>query len=282
MAFQMYKWDDVGAPALSASKGSLANLLLKCLVNGYDGKPSAGWQLHEHSDNFSNLIISPASNKWYYLIYDDGRNTYLRDSAALLGAIDAWTDIETPVSSHSYADWHIRIPEKSYSNQSIDKRSNKWVLLANTETAYLLQADLNNSYSMVSVIGKLNCATFDDLYICLAANPNWLDHDELQFLSNRGSGVTPLVVKTKIPIKTNPNTMTNDVLTSVWPSSIQLNLGRQVLWNVWTNIGLYSGNEVIGTFPDLEFAVHSSREQSSVFQIEGGYLYFNNSRWPIL
>lgn len=42
---KVYKWDDVGAPALDKTAGCVANIFKACLVTGYDTKEPAGWSM---------------------------------------------------------------------------------------------------------------------------------------------------------------------------------------------------------------------------------------------
>lgn len=59
MTVRFYSFEDTGAPALPnvTSQRFFDNLkliLMACLVNGYGGKPAAGWTLgHDHADGFS-------------------------------------------------------------------------------------------------------------------------------------------------------------------------------------------------------------------------------------
>lgn len=43
MGVTVYRFDDAGAPTLSAAAGALISVLDACLVNGYGAKPAAGW-----------------------------------------------------------------------------------------------------------------------------------------------------------------------------------------------------------------------------------------------
>ena len=40
---EVYRWDDVGAPALDKTAGCMMAIFKACLVTGYGGKTSAGW-----------------------------------------------------------------------------------------------------------------------------------------------------------------------------------------------------------------------------------------------
>lgn len=42
---KVYKWDDVGAPALDKTAGCVATIFKTCLVTGYGTKESAGWTM---------------------------------------------------------------------------------------------------------------------------------------------------------------------------------------------------------------------------------------------
>lgn len=43
MTWRVYRWDDAGAPSLSANGNALIWLLDSVLINGYGAKPAAGW-----------------------------------------------------------------------------------------------------------------------------------------------------------------------------------------------------------------------------------------------
>lgn len=66
----VYRFDDDGAPALtSADNTKFINLLKACLVDGYGGKPGAGWTMPYISDNGDKAAFrnNPAAGTGFYM-----------------------------------------------------------------------------------------------------------------------------------------------------------------------------------------------------------------------
>lgn len=74
MPVTVYRYDDVGAPVLSSpSAGSLIGVLDACLVNGYGGKPPAGWTKPYSGANLA--AYRQGSGSRFYLRVNDGTGT---------------------------------------------------------------------------------------------------------------------------------------------------------------------------------------------------------------
>lgn len=275
----MYRWDDPGAPQLDLNNGSMLQVLKKCLIDGYGTKQGAGWTLNEISADNNNMIFSPASQSWYYLLYDDARNSFITNKGAMIGAIDGWIDIETPISSLEYEDWTIRVPQNSFSNQFIDKRGTGWCIVATSEWFYLLQSGY---YQGASFIGRLDCAEFDVVYTCIAYDPYWADSDSVQFLRE----ARPYLAKQlKIPILQDPNTNSIGFLEKTMPDKyLYKNKTIQAVERmVWVDIMLHNtSNQIAGRFPNVECPlIEVSSVESENFSVADGYLFFGSLRWKL-
>lgn len=275
----VYRWDDPGAPQLDLNNGSMLQLLKKCLIDGYGTKPGAGWTLNEISADNNNMIFSPASQSWYYLLYDDARNSYITNKGAMIGAIDGWVDIETPISTLEYQDWTIRIPENSGSNQFIDKRGTSWCIIATSEWFYLLQ---HAGYEGGSFVGRLDCAEFDLAYTCIAYNPYWHDPDCIQFLR---SGREYFTKRVNVPVLQDPNTSSTGILKDMMPSNfLRKSKGAHTVERtVWIDMTFQnSSNKIVGRLPNVECPlIEYSSAVNEDFSVVDGYLFFGTLRWKI-
>ena len=84
----VYRSSDVGAPILTGEVGSLKQVLLACLVNGYGAKPGAGWTMPYEALNkamFRNASVAPC----YLRVDDNAPGAGLAREARVVGAVDA-------------------------------------------------------------------------------------------------------------------------------------------------------------------------------------------------
>ena len=80
MTVHMYKWTDVDAPVLNSDgPGAMANLLRKCLVDGYgsgsEEKAPAGWTMDWDTETNARLALLPAAEEaqeCHYYVDDTG------------------------------------------------------------------------------------------------------------------------------------------------------------------------------------------------------------------
>ena len=94
MAVTVYRWDDPDAPVLSnPSAGSLIAVLDACLVNGYTGKPGAGWTKAFSGTNLA--AYRQGAGSMCYLRVNDGTGSF---KATAVG-YEAMTDIDTGVNA---------------------------------------------------------------------------------------------------------------------------------------------------------------------------------------
>lgn len=66
---KVYKWNDANAPVLSGLHGAFANVLKKCLVEGYGDKAPAGWTLEDANvdETIISLRNSPVNGTGFFL-----------------------------------------------------------------------------------------------------------------------------------------------------------------------------------------------------------------------
>lgn len=284
----VYRWDDPGAPQMSSTKGAALNILKKCLIDGYGDKTPAGWLLESISADNNNMIFAPASRKWLYLIYDDGRNTYWGDGAAGLASIDAYNSIEEPISTVPYADWRAKPAQTGEANQYLNKRTTEWVLLADNETCYFLQ---NNSggagYIGACLIGKLNGNGNDNAYSLIGHWGYYKDYDINQLFSIKDEHACVFRVgKTEPYVLIDPNTGALNKISNAGPvnysnnSAENLNSGSFSPDGVWGGVMLANpDNNVIASLRFAESAIFKPSTAKPVFSISNNYLYFVNARF---
>lgn len=71
---KVYKWDDIGAPALNKTANCMINIFKACLVDGYGSKTSAGWTAPFEDAGVKVLrpAISPSTDFYLRLSADTG------------------------------------------------------------------------------------------------------------------------------------------------------------------------------------------------------------------
>lgn len=69
----IYRWDDVNAPVLAGTEGSLVNLLTKVLVDGYGSKAGLGWtrEFVNAGQTIAVFRNDPATGTGFFLRVDD-------------------------------------------------------------------------------------------------------------------------------------------------------------------------------------------------------------------
>jgi len=73
MAWEIYRWDDAGAPTLNGRAGSMIGVLDAVLVNGYGVKSAAGWTKAFSGTNVAVYRQGTGSNQ-FYLRVDNSTN----------------------------------------------------------------------------------------------------------------------------------------------------------------------------------------------------------------
>lgn len=284
----MYRWDDPGAPQLSQTQGSAVDVIKKCLIDGYGTKEPAGWVIEEISSDNKNMIFSPKSRAWMYLIYDDGRNSYWGNRGAMVGAIDAYNSIEEPISSLNYSDWTSRPRnDPSYYNQVIDKIASKWVILADEESFYLLLNDIGSAgVSAGCFFGKLDGNGHDLAYSVIANYGYYNDYDTCQLFSSYTSHKSILQSTSAYPILVDVNTGTLGSIGEAGPvngtvaSVINIEPSGISLDGVWSPIYFKNKLLKISAFlPRAEMALSPPHTKPEQFEVIDDYLYFNHVRF---
>lgn len=172
MTVRVYYSTDAGAPTLTSAVGSLANVLSKCLVEGYGSKAAAGWS----------KPYGAADNSIIALRQGGGANRYLRinDSAAAttssrytrVRGYETMSDLNTgngPFPSPSQQDGDGFYWSSHYSGTATTPR--QWVVVADETFFYLMyvnnpgaETDLNSYYRECYWFGDLNKYGPNDTY----------------------------------------------------------------------------------------------------------------------
>ncbi len=284
----VYRWDDPGAPQLTQTHGSAVDVFKKCLIDGYGTKQPAGWVLEEISADNKNMIFSPASRAWMYLIYDDGRNTDWGDRAALFGAIDAYNSIEEPISSLKYSSWTEKLTsDLSNYNQMIDKKASKWVILATNESCYLLLYDIGTSTSSAACfIGKLESNGHNLAYTAIGNYGFYKDYDVCQLFSSYSDHQSFLNKNTSFPILVDVNTGSLGSIGTVGPINPANNKDLFSKVTAFSSTGVWgpllvnnSSEKLSALFPFVEIPLAAPQSWPAMFEVIGDYLYFNRARF---
>ena len=153
----VYRWDDPGAPDLSALHPTnnerdlmyFHTVLKACLVTGYGAKAAAGWTMpHEETtpDGKGNrFVLTNAANSGSLLYeggsFSGGSSDYSSDTLWACGLV---SDIDNPVNAWS---WNVRYADRnSQGNGDVFHKtgvayrrgSDAWVVVANENTCIVI------------------------------------------------------------------------------------------------------------------------------------------------
>lgn len=164
----VYRWDDPGAPDLSALHSSnnerdlmyFHTVLKACLVTGYGAKAAAGWTMpHEETtpDGKGNRFVLTNAADSGSLLYEGGSfsggGTYAADA---LWACSAVPDMDSPVNAWS---WNVQYADRSTASGNVfhkaglnsKKDCDAWVVVANENTCIVIFGraayDFSTSYA---------------------------------------------------------------------------------------------------------------------------------------
>ena len=105
MGSKIFTSEDVGAPSLSGSVGSLINVFKKCLVEGYGEKTSLGWTIpFEDAPNYKCVFRMPEGTRTFLQIYDNAIG--FTASCAKINAFETMSNVSTgihPAIEYNYA-----------------------------------------------------------------------------------------------------------------------------------------------------------------------------------
>lgn len=93
--FKLFRCTDDNAPVLSGTRGSLINLLRKCLIDGYGTKtPASGWSLEfiNATEDVAVFRNDQVSGTGSFMRIDEATSTY--SSEAIMSAFEIMTDLD--------------------------------------------------------------------------------------------------------------------------------------------------------------------------------------------
>ena len=169
MSFKVFKWSDADAPSFDTSKGSLIELLEKCLVTGYGSgeeetlPPDPAWSVEKSADGLHAVFWSngthPDATGHYFYVRDDGevdgdpagddvlehgREAYIQGALDFTGWTDGKPDLTDkfpqPGSMARGAVWEKRDDTGYSTNPS-------WVVIADSRTVYVTMGNYRDGGS---------------------------------------------------------------------------------------------------------------------------------------
>lgn len=185
----VYRWDDPGAPDLSALHSSnnerdlmyFHTVLKACLVTGYGAKAAAGWTmpLEETTATGNRFVLTNAANSGS-LLYEGGSfSGGGAHNADTLWACSAVPDMDNPINAWS---WNIKYVDRSSANGSVfhkpglyEKFSEVgWLVIANENICIVVcgrdgdfsvgnSGGLSQYHSCVFAFGVMHSAVSDVL-----------------------------------------------------------------------------------------------------------------------
>ncbi|WP_281645565.1 hypothetical protein [Parendozoicomonas sp. Alg238-R29] len=152
----VYRSDDPSAPNLVGIPVSEVpyRLLKACLVDGYPGKPGAGWTMHFVSDDLKKCAVR-----------NETQTGYARFDASVkpqgypvrVDIFETMTDIESGSNQWSYKESSgsgALINALYFANSNFNSSSFRWWVVASERSCYIFLADHDNLY------GNSRCAFF--------------------------------------------------------------------------------------------------------------------------
>lgn len=171
----VYRWDDPGAPDLSALHPSnnerdlmyFHTVLKACLVTGYGAKAAAGWIMpHEETtpDGKGNrFVLTNAANSGS-LLYEGGTFSggggYNIDTLWACGAVP---DMDTPVNAWS---WNVKYDDRNTASGNVFHKTgarykygcDAWVVIANENTCIVIFGKQATDFNVLNA-GGLNLSS---------------------------------------------------------------------------------------------------------------------------
>lgn len=145
----IYRWDDPGAPSLTNAGSAVYEIIKACLVDGYSGKPAAGWATLYDSWGSNGRASIQNSGK-------SGVLGMLRPSgtheSTMLYVADGMADQNTPVAAKSgrilISDLDtVDANSRRYQRALEVGIPNEWVVIANANFAILWTIGDGNSFN---------------------------------------------------------------------------------------------------------------------------------------
>lgn len=149
--FTIYSSVDPSGPGpLTGTTGSLINVLDACLVNGYSGKPAAGWTkpLGNVSASCVSAYKQPSGSQFTLFVNDNAPN------AARIAEVTGWVSASTLVSASNAnnvgAGWgQFPLPSQAltvgrvgwFKSATSDTAQRNWIIAADAYTMYIWFAD---------------------------------------------------------------------------------------------------------------------------------------------
>ena len=126
----VYRWDDAEAPVLCGVKGSMAEVLKACLVDGYTGKAGAGWQMEFQNTEKTKTAFrnNPTTCTGFFLLVDETAT----DNLVNMTGCELMTDIDSSVGL--YNDTPFAITKST----SLDTTPRPWMIIATDKFFYLV------------------------------------------------------------------------------------------------------------------------------------------------
>jgi len=126
----VYRWDDAEAPVLCGVKGSMADVLKACLIDGYTGKAAAGWQMEFQNLDKTKTAFrnNPTTCTGFFLLVDESLN----GNTAYMTGCELMSDIDTATGLYKTTPYTIY---KSSTSNTIPR---PWMVIATEKFFYLV------------------------------------------------------------------------------------------------------------------------------------------------
>jgi hypothetical protein len=129
----IYRWDDTDAPVGSGKRGSLINVLKKCLVEGYSSKAAAGWTMpFVDADGYQAGFRNNPTTGTGFFLHVDNNNVGAQTEKALLQGYETMSDYQTGLGPFSAANKH-----SAWLSWARDSTPRPWVIIADDRCFYL-------------------------------------------------------------------------------------------------------------------------------------------------
>lgn len=167
--FKIFNSNDVSAPVLTGTSGSLVAVLSASLVEGYGNTPSAGWSLEYTSSDGNGAAFRPPSGSRFYLTVDDTAPSAAKTGEARIAGFETLTTWNTGLMRFPPEGSILRARKSS----TTDTTARPWTIFADSYTMYMFiySGDTTTHYAwMFGDIYSLQGES--DVYRCMIMGGN--------------------------------------------------------------------------------------------------------------
>jgi hypothetical protein len=252
MAIRVYRHTDASAPTLTGQVGSMSDLLLACLVNGYGSKAAAGWT-NPINGATGQRVFRPGSGVQHYFAHDDsgpGLGGFKEARFCGFETMSAWATGTGQFPTTAQSSFGL-VDLKS---STADATARPWVVIADGRTCYAFAAYPNSISQYASgVTCTYSGIAFGEVYSLMTVPDNYRS-----FVIGRNLENSTTAANDWLPLMA---VAASNTTTGHYMARTYTGVGLAVAASKWGDYSRGGANPVLGssglTFPDqVTGAIH--------------------------